>query len=70
LRVHVRRPRELQNDRRTGAVINEHDDGTWIKGKPIQIFNGKDLTGWTGTMSDQAAGWTVENGILKSVARG
>ncbi|HXJ41966.1 MAG TPA: DUF1080 domain-containing protein [Bryobacteraceae bacterium] len=59
-----------ENYKMTGErapVINEHDDGTWIQGKPIQIFNGKDLTGWTGTMSDKAAGWAVENGILKSV---
>ena len=27
--------------------INEHDDGTWVEGKPITLFNGKDLTGWT-----------------------
>jgi len=29
-------------------VVNEHDDGTWVKGKPITLFNGKDLTGWKG----------------------
>jgi len=29
-------------------VIEEHDDGTWVKGTPIVLFNGKDLTGWTG----------------------
>lgn len=47
-------------------VIDEHDDGTWVKGKPITLFNGKDLTGWTGIRSDNAEGWTVENGILTS----
>ena len=53
----------------TGArapEINEHDDGTWIKGKPIILFNGKDLTGWTGIRTKNAEGWTVENGILTS----
>ncbi|HEY6991757.1 MAG TPA: DUF1080 domain-containing protein [Bryobacteraceae bacterium] len=47
-------------------AINEHDDGTWIKGKPIVLFNGKDLTGWTGIRTENAEGWTVENGILTS----
>jgi 3-keto-disaccharide hydrolase len=46
--------------------INEHDDGTWIKGTPITLFNGKDLTGWTGIRSENADGWTVENGVLTS----
>jgi hypothetical protein len=46
-------------------AIDEHDDGTWVEGKPIQLFDGKDLKGWTGVNSDKAEGWTVENGILK-----
>jgi hypothetical protein len=46
--------------------IHEHDDGTWIKGKPIVLFNGKDLTGWTGIRTENAEGWTVDNGILMS----
>jgi hypothetical protein len=45
--------------------IDEHDDGSWAKGKPIQLFDGKDLTGWTGVNSSKAEGWSVENGILK-----
>jgi hypothetical protein len=40
-------------------VINEHDDGSWVKGKPITLFNGKDLTGWTGLKTGDAKGWTV-----------
>jgi len=47
-------------------VINEHDDGSWVKGKPITLFNGKDLSGWTGLKSDKADGWTVVNGVLTS----
>ncbi len=48
------------------TVINEHDDGTWAKGTPIVLFNGKDLTGWTGIRTENAEGWTVENGLLTS----
>lgn len=45
--------------------INEHDDGTWIEGKPIRLFDGKDLRGWTGVNSPRSQGWSVENGLLK-----
>ena len=47
-------------------VIDEHDDGTWVKAEPVTLFNGKDLTGWTGILAEKAAGWTVENGVLTS----
>jgi len=50
--------------------IDEHDDGTWVKGKPIHLFDGKNLTGWTGVNSSKAEGWSVEDGILKSVGNG
>lgn len=30
-------------------------------GKPVQIFNGKDLTGWVQVLDSK---WTVENGVL------
>jgi hypothetical protein len=47
-------------------VIRDHDDGTWLKADPITLFNGKDLSGWTGLGSAQDLGWTVEDGVLKS----
>ncbi len=46
--------------------INEHDDGTWKEGRPIALFNGKDLSGWRGMVPDLALGWTVENGALSN----
>jgi hypothetical protein len=45
--------------------INEHDDGSWVKGKPIVLFNGKNLDGWTGVDSPKAEGWSVEDGVIK-----
>jgi hypothetical protein len=47
-------------------VIKEHDDGTWVKGKPITLFNGKDLSGWAGLKSERADGWTVTDALLTS----
>jgi hypothetical protein len=45
-------------------IIDEHDDATWVRGKPIVLFNGKDLSGWTGVDTPKAEGWTVKDGIL------
>jgi hypothetical protein len=47
-------------------TITDHDDGSWAKGKPITLFNAKDLTNWTGLKSDKADGWTVVDGVLTS----
>jgi hypothetical protein len=60
-------PREtLKFTGHRAPVIHEHDDASWIKGKPIDLFNGKDLSGWSGLKSDKAEGWTVVDGILTS----
>ena len=39
-----------------------------VWGKPIKLFNGKDLTGWHASRSTNQ--WLVENGILKSPKAG
>ena len=39
-------------------------------GKPIKLFNGKDLSGWTPSDPKATAAWTVENGTLVSPGRG
>ena len=35
-------------------------------GKPVELFNGKDLTGWKPTRENTPMVWKVENGILKN----
>lgn len=45
--------------------ISDRDDGTWVSGKPIKLFNGKNLKGWTGVNSPKAQGWSVKDGLLK-----
>ena len=39
-------------------------------GKPTQLFNGRDLSGWTPSDLGSAASWKVENGTLVSPGRG
>lgn len=50
--------------------IKDKDDGTWREGKPVQLFNGKDLAGWGPLEKDRKFGWTVENGVLKAPGGG
>jgi hypothetical protein len=47
-------------------AIADKDDGTWNKGQPIALFNGKDLTGWKGLTPGEEVKWKVENGILRN----
>ena len=47
-------------------AIDEADDSSWRAGKPIEVFNGRDLSGWHGTIPGASLGWTAEGGILKS----
>ncbi len=53
---------------RRAPVIRDKDDGRWKPGKPVALFNGKDLTGWTGVVENQPLGWSVKGGILSNVA--
>ena len=34
--------------------IDDRDDGSWVRAKPVVLFNGKDLSGWTGVNSEKA----------------
>jgi hypothetical protein len=47
-------------------VIQDRDDGTWKEGKPINLFNGKDVTGWKALNPDAQMKWTVQDGILRN----
>jgi hypothetical protein len=39
-------------------------------GKPTQLFNGKDLSGWKMSEPNPKVSWTIENGTLVSPGRG
>jgi hypothetical protein len=44
--------------------------GTPKWGKPVELFNGKDLTGWHPSSADTAHPWTVVDGTLVSPGHG
>jgi opacity protein-like surface antigen len=46
--------------------IKDKDDGTWKEGRPVQLFNAKDLSGWLPLEKERKFNWTVESGVLKA----
>jgi hypothetical protein len=51
---------------RAPALDNEKDDGSWKAGKAIELFDGKDLSGWHALVSSVPMKWSVENGVMKN----
>ncbi len=49
-------------------VIKDKDDGSWREGKRVEMFNGKDLSGWLPLVPGRDIGWTVKDGALANVA--
>lgn len=53
---------------RRAPAIDEHDDGSWKAAKPVNVFNGADLGGWSGMVPGKPLGWTVKDGAMANVA--
>lgn len=51
---------------RAPALDNEKDDGSWKPGKPVELFNGKDLGGWHALVPAVEMKWSVAGGVLKN----
>jgi hypothetical protein len=47
-------------------VIADKDDGSWKEGKPIELFNGKDLSGWKALNPAVEMKWSYQDGILRN----
>jgi hypothetical protein len=47
-------------------VIRDQDDGSWKEGKPIELFNGKDLSGWKALVPSVEMKWSVVDGVLRN----
>ncbi len=48
------------------AEIADKDDGSWKAGKPVEVFNGKDLSGWHTRLKGRDIGWQVTGGLLNN----
>ena len=46
--------------------IADKDDGSWTEGKPVELFNGKDLTGWKPLNPGVEMKWSYKDGILRN----
>jgi hypothetical protein len=47
-------------------VIADKDDGSWRKDAPIELFNGKDISGWKALHPDAEMKWSVVDGVLRN----
>jgi len=43
------------------------DDGTWKRGDPVALFDGRDLSGWQAVPPAHLTGWTVREGVLTAL---
>ncbi|HTM47244.1 MAG TPA: DUF1080 domain-containing protein [Bryobacteraceae bacterium] len=68
---------KLQGDFESGAqklkwighrapTLSDKDDGSWKKGKPVPLFDGKSLDGWQAMVPGKPLNWTVKDGILSN----
>ena len=47
-------------------VLSERDDGTWIKGDTVELFDGTGVGGWHTLRPGREDGWFAEDGVLKN----
>src|SRR5881227_3442540 len=47
-------------------VIADKDDGSWKEGTPVQLFNGKDISGWKALNPAVEMKWTVVDGVMRN----
>jgi Domain of Unknown Function (DUF1080) len=48
-------------------ALAEKDDGSWKRGDPVVLFNGRDLTGWQAVPPGHLTGWVVKEGALTAL---
>jgi hypothetical protein len=48
--------------------IRDVDNASWKPGAPVELFNGKDLSGWNPTIPGRELGWAVKDGLMTSLA--
>ena len=58
------RPGRTEFSGKRAPVIKDKDDGTWKPGKPVELFNGRNLSGWVSRIPGREIEWDVKDGIL------
>ena len=58
------RPGRTDFSGKRAPVIKDKDDGSWKPDKPVELFNGKNLSGWVSRIPGREIEWDVKNGIL------
>ncbi len=48
-------------------ALPDRDDGSWKRGDPVVLFNGRDLGGWEAAPPAHLAGWVVKDGALTAL---
>lgn len=48
-------------------ALSDRDDGTWKRGDPVTLFNGRDLAGWEAVPPAHLGGWIVKDGVLTAL---
>jgi hypothetical protein len=46
------------------------DPAKYREGKPVELFNGKDLSGWNLAQPDKKDSWTIQDGVMNNVPGG
>ncbi len=47
-------------------VLSDRDDGSWRENEPVNLLDGKSLSGWHTLDPGQEDGWYCEGGVLKN----
>ena len=48
-------------------ALAEKDDGSWKRGDPVYLFNGRDLAGWQAFPPGHLTNWVVKDGALTAL---
>ena len=48
-------------------ALAEKDDGSWKRGEPVVLFNGRDLAGWQAVAPAHLTGWVVKDGAMTAL---
>lgn len=47
--------------------VSDNEDGGWIEGSPVTLFDGSDLSEWHTERPGQVSGWIVDGGVIRNV---